>query len=130
MSNASKARATLKKLKKKGAPCTLLKPDGDAIYDESSDQTIQPTISHEGYCLVSSFNSALLDSGLVQNENVLSTDVKLLCSFIDGAEPEDGKDVIVVNPGTEEEQRFNVVNGKKLALDGKRAILITVRGRK
>lgn len=130
MSYDSKARATLKKLKKKGAPCTLLKPDGEAYYDPATDVLIKPSIPHDGFCLVSSFNSALLDSGLIQNETVQTSDSKLLCAFTDGSAPEEGKDEVVVNPGTDFEVKYNVVNVKVLALDGKRAILSTARGRK
>ena len=125
MSYKAKASAVLAKLKTKGAPCNLLKPtDGMPVYDEATDSHIQPTTPFPGCCLVTSFDSKLIDGTAIKYG-----DVKILCAFKADVSPDNGADNIVVNPGTTHEKKFVVINSKALCPDGRTNILFTVQGR-
>lgn len=127
MNYEAKRRATYAKLRAKGALCNLVKPvpGAEPVYDDEHDTTSTPSTTHSGFCVISGYESNVIDG-----KTILADDVKILCLFEDKSVPEANKDTIVVNPGKTFEERFNSVGGKPTTPDGKTVILFTAQGRK
>lgn len=128
MSYSSDRKDTLKSLKKEGTPCNLVKPDptGTPVYQPAPiDAMISPTISHPGFGVLTGFQDGLIDGTVIQEG-----DVKILFLTIDGTDPENGKDSIVVNPGTSSAETYKIIGGQPVRPDGKTTVLFKAQGRK